>query len=57
MDKLRDIIIQNENLRRQEAFLPNNETLDYVFAARQNGKSYNLMNTIIHNNPNILRNS
>ena len=57
MDKIRDIITQNENLRKQESFLPNNETLSYVNQTRERAKTQNLMNTIIHNNPTILRKS
>lgn len=57
MDKLRDIIVQNENLRRQETFLPNNETLTYVNQARERARTQNVMNAIVHNNPVFLRKS
>lgn len=57
MDNITSTIITNNNMRRQESFLPNNNTLDYVNQARERARQNNLMNTIIHNNPAILRNS
>lgn len=57
MDTLRNIITQNENLRRQESFLPDNETLVYVNQARERARTQSVMNVIVHNNPSFLRKS
>lgn len=57
MDNVTRTLIHNEMLRRQEAFLPNNDTLTYVNQARERAKTNNLMNVIQHNNPAFLRKS
>lgn len=57
MDNITRTIIHNEMLRRQETFLPNNDTLAYVNQARERAKTQNVMNAIVHNNPSFLRKS